>query len=196
MLRNSENDVIPRPSPPYGEGFMAYVNSKALAYYATLEWVEENKPSFDVINIQPSFVIGANELTTTVKDMVAGSNALVLRTILGATVDQPVGFNTVHVDDVAYAHVKALDPTVKGGQSFLLSVPMQTGGWNDGIEITKKLFPEAKGKLPLNGSLLSKTNLMDTSKAERELGIKFKPFEEQIKSLVGHLIEVKSAELN
>jgi len=190
----TEVDVTPRPSRPYGEYFEAYSNSKTLAYYATLDWVEENKPTFDVINIQPSYVIGANELTTTVKDMQAGSNALALGPILGGVVNQPLRFTSVHVDDVAFAHVKALDPSVKGGQSFLLSVPKQTGGWNDGIEIAKKLFPEAEAKLPLNGSQAAKTALVDTSKAERELGIKFKSFEEQIKSLVGHLIALKDSE--
>ena len=172
----------------------AYSNSKALAYYATLDWIEENKPAFDVINIQPSYVIGANELNTTVKEMVAGSNALALRPLLGITIDSQVGFSTVHVEDVATAHVKALDPAVKGGQSFLLSVPKQTGSWNDVIDITKKLFPGIEATLPLNGSLLSKSFLVDTSKAENELGITFKSFEEQIKSLVGHLVELKGTQ--
>lgn len=193
---NTEADVIPRPTRPYGENFEAYVNSKALAYYATIDWIEENKPAFDVINIQPSYVIGANELNTTVKEMQVGSNALALRPILGGVVDQPVGFTTVHVDDVAFAHVKALDPSVKGGQSFVVSVPKQAGGWNDAIEIAKKLFPGAEEKLSLKGNQATKTNLLDTSKAERELGIKFKSFEEQIKSLVGHAIELKNAELS
>jgi nucleoside-diphosphate-sugar epimerase len=172
----------------------AYSNSKALAYYATLDWIEENKPAFDVINIQPSFVIGANELNQTVKEMVTGSNSLALQPLLGATVGQAVGFSTVHVDDVATAHVKALDPTVKGGQSFLLAVPKQTGNWDDAIEIAKKLYPGIEAKFPLNGSVLTRTVLSDTSKATNELGITFKLFDEQIQSLVGHLLELKDAE--
>jgi nucleoside-diphosphate-sugar epimerase len=154
--------------------------------------MEENKPSFDVINIQPSYVIGANELTTSVEEMLAGSNEIALRPLLGINWDQPVKFATVHVDDVAAAHVKALDPAIKGGQSFLLSVPKQTGTWDDGIELTKKLFPGVEGKLPLNGTQASTTTLLDTSKAERELGIRFKSFEQQIKSLAAHLLELKS----
>lgn len=172
----------------------AYGNSKALAYYATLDWIEENKPAFDVINIQPAFVIGANELNKTVNEMVAGSNIIVMRPLLGISTENPVNFYSVHVDDVATAHVKALDPAVKGGQSFLLGVPKQTGNWNEAIEITKNLFPDAAAKLPLNGSAKSKTFLVDTSRAEKELGIKFKSFEEQIWSLVGHLMELKNAE--
>lgn len=176
----------------------AYANSKTLAYYATLDWIEENKPAFDVINIQPSFVIGANELNKTVEEMVVGSNALVLRPFLGDTAKQnggyKTGFSTVHVDDVATAHVKALDPQVKGNQSFLIAVPKQTGSFDDVIEVAKKLFPGIEAKFPLNGSVPSKIVLIDSSKAEKELGITFKPFEEQVKSLVGHLIELKQAE--
>jgi nucleoside-diphosphate-sugar epimerase len=176
----------------------AYANSKALAYYATVDWMEQNKPSFDVINLKPSFVIGANELNTTVKEMVVGSNALVLRPLLGSTAPQEsgykTGFSTVHVDDVAYAHVKALDRTVKGNQSFLLAVPKQTGSFDDVIDVSKRLFPGIEGKFPLKGSTPSKLVLNDSSKATRELGINFKPFEVQVKSLVEHLLQLQDAE--
>ncbi|KAG0645969.1 Ketoreductase CTB6 [Hyphodiscus hymeniophilus] len=194
----TEADVVPRPSPPYGAMMQAYANSKTLAYYATLDWIKENKPAFDVINLQPSFVIGANELNTSVKDMVQGSNALVLAPLLGSAQSAEggpkTGFSTVHVDDVAYAHVKALDPSVRGNQSFLIAVPKQTGSFNDVIEIATKQFPGIGTKFPLKGSTPSKVVLNDSSKAERELGITFKPFEEQVKSLVGHLLELKDAE--
>jgi nucleoside-diphosphate-sugar epimerase len=198
LTKIPETDVVPRPSPPYGTLMQAYANSKALAYYATRDWIEENKPTFDVIELQPSFVIGANELNTTVKEMVQGSNALVLRPLLdsedGPETGYKTGFSTVHVDDVAYAHVKALDPKVKGNQSFLIAVPKQTGSWDDAIEVAKRLFPGIETKFPLKGSLPAKSLEIDSSKAERELGITFKPFEQQIKSLVGHLIELKDAE--
>ena len=176
----------------------AYSNSKALAYYATLDWIKENKPTFDVINLQPSFVIGANELDTSVKQMAKGSNTLALQPLLES---QPspetgykIGFSTVHVDDVAYAHVKALDPKVIGNQSFLVAVPKQTGSFNDVIEIAKRQFPGIEEQFPLRGSVPTKALLIDSSPAERELGIKFKPFEEQVRSLVGHLMELKEAE--
>jgi nucleoside-diphosphate-sugar epimerase len=170
------------------------VISKALAYYTTLDWMEENKPSFDVIHIHPTLVIGWNELNTTVKEMNVGSNVVALKPLLGLQGNRKMVFGCVHIDDVATAHIKSLDPIVKGNQSFLLALPKLTGHWGDVIGISERLFPGIEDKFPLNGSTPSKTILYDSSKAERELGIVFKPLEEQVRSLVAHLIEIKDAE--
>lgn len=156
--------------------------------------MEENNPSFDVINIHPTLVIGRNELNTTVKEMNVGSNTVALNPLLGIQAHRKMVFGCVHIDDVATAHIKSLDPTVKGNQSFLLALPKLRGQWDNVIEISKKLFPGIENKFPMNGSTPSKTMFYDSSKAERELGIVFKPLEEQLRSLVAHLIELKDAE--
>ncbi|RFU34690.1 hypothetical protein B7463_g1642, partial [Scytalidium lignicola] len=192
----TERDVVPRPSPPYGKFPESYLNGKTLAYYATSDWVETNKPTFDIIHILPSFIIGPNELNTTVKEMVSGSNSLILRPLLGfRNTENPIPYTTVHIEDAVTAHIKALDPTVKGGQSFLLSAPLQKGKWDDMFEIVQKSFPLIKRKciLPLNGTQATLNILLDSSKAEKELGITFKLYERQLKDLVGQYLDLAAS---
>ncbi|KAH8809426.1 cinnamyl-alcohol dehydrogenase [Xylogone sp. PMI_703] len=188
----TENDVNPRPSPPWGSFIEAYINSKVLAYYVTQDWITEKKPAFDVISLMPSFVLGANRLITDVKGINSGTNAQPLTPLLGQTSPIPLPANSVHVDDVALAHIRALNPKVSGNQSFLLSSNIEGIVWDDAIEITRRNFPiiAEKGIMPLNGSQPTVKCQVDASKAEKQLGIKFQSYEEQVKSLVGYYLEL------
>jgi hypothetical protein len=47
--------------------------------------------------------------------------------------------NAVLCSDVARAHVKALDPSIQGGQSFVMNVGTQ---WEDTVPIAKTYFPD------------------------------------------------------
>ncbi|RFU29532.1 hypothetical protein B7463_g6806, partial [Scytalidium lignicola] len=190
---HTELDLVPRPSPPYGKFSTAYRNSKILAYYATMDWIEANKPRFDIVNLFPSFIIGPNELNSIAKQMGNGSNIFVMRPLLGIrNTENPAHFATVHVDDVAAAHVKTLNPNVKGGQSFLLSVPSQDGAWDDALKIVRHSFPiiARRGLMPLNGTQPSLKISLNPLKAEKELGIIFKSYEEQVKDLVGQYVKL------
>jgi hypothetical protein len=103
-----------------------------LAYYATEDWKAANKHSFDIINMMPTFILGDNRLITNVEDLKRGTgggtaNGFVLSVLLGQKSDSTPA-SSIHVDDVALAHIKALDPAVPGNQSFVLS------GSRDGID--------------------------------------------------------------
>lgn len=124
--------------------------SKIKALKAAEDFVETKKPTFDVIHIHPAYVIGRNELALDVNSVLKGTNAMVLGHILGEKFDVPRPSGSVHVDDVARLHILALDPKVKGGQSFL---GVKDSVWNDALDIVKKHFPQAvkDRKLPANG---------------------------------------------
>jgi nucleoside-diphosphate-sugar epimerase len=49
-------------SGPYDNYMMAYAASKVAAYNRTLDFVAKEQPSFDVINVLPTFVIGKKSL--------------------------------------------------------------------------------------------------------------------------------------
>ncbi|KAH8804350.1 cinnamyl-alcohol dehydrogenase [Xylogone sp. PMI_703] len=188
----TENTIVPRPSPPWGNFMEAYIKSKVLAFYATQDWMTTNNPSFDVINIMPSFVLGANKLITNAKEINSGTNSFMLNILFGHKSSHPLSGTSVHIDDVAFAHIKALDPTVAGNQSFLLSSSTDGIIWDDVIEIARKNFPVIieKGLMPLDGTLETQKCMIDASKAEKQLGLKFKSYEEQVKSLVGYYLEL------
>ncbi|MCJ1399447.1 hypothetical protein MMC11_002649 [Xylographa trunciseda] len=195
-----ESDVIfndqwktPLAKAPYANKFEAYAASKVGALLATQDFVKENNPGFDVINMMPSFIVGKNELVTKVEEITSGTNGAALGQVLGVKNPYPNPSTTVFVNDIAKLHVLALDPKIPGNQSFLANSEGINGtNWGDAIDIVAKHYPEAvaKGILPNNGSQPTKSTLIDVSRTESVFGMKFEPYEVQVKSVVGHYLDL------
>ncbi len=183
------DNVEPDPQGPFDNTFAAYSASKKLAHNRSRDFIAQEKPNFDIINIMPTFVIGKNELATTREAVNAGSNAIAMIPILG--MQNPAGTPaiTCHVDDVALVHIASLKPEIKGNQNFGVNyvgeAPVQ---WDDAIDIVKKHFPSEveQGIFPLGGSNKSIAVAFDASKTEEVFGIKFKSLEDQIVNLAGY----------
>ena len=186
---HAEDVISPNPTGPYVNHFQAYSASKALALNATIEFVEKEKPSFDIINVMPAFIIGQNELVTDPKDILSGTNGLAFGQVLGNKSDSPTIGTSVYLNDVANVHVLALDPKIKGNQNFAAS---QATVWGDAIDIVKKRFPAAvkDGRLPADGSALTKKINYDASRTEDVLGLKFQDYETQVASVAEHYLEL------
>lgn len=189
------DSVQPDAQGPYPNAFAAYAASKVLAYNRTRDFIAKEKPSFSVVNIMPSFVIGKNELATTPQAVASGSNRLALAALLGSVQSQGPPAAACHVDDVAFVHVAALDPKIKGNQNFGLNYNGAKGiVWDDAIEIVKKHFPKEteNGIFPLGGSTPSVPSAFDASRTEEVFNFKQKNFEEMIVSLAGHYAAVSA----
>lgn len=171
----------------------AYGVAKAAAYAATARFIEEEKPHFEVVNIMPSMVTGKNELNRTPEDVGKGSNGLTLGVLFNNQAATPALGATVHVDDVARAHIDALNPAIKGNKNYLCSSGGLDGTtWEDAKDIVRKNFPQAvaDGTLPLAGSQPSRPLRFDASETEKAFGWTFASYEEQVKSVVGHFLEL------
>lgn len=116
-----ESRVEAAPSPYMNHTQVAYAASKVLALNHAEEYVAKEKPSFDVIHIHPTVVLGRNELALTSKDVDAGSCEYALGLVLGRHAESPFPIAVTHIEDVALSHIRALNPQVSGNQSFLLS---------------------------------------------------------------------------
>ncbi|KAL5344871.1 hypothetical protein ACLOAV_010268 [Pseudogymnoascus australis] len=190
---STEAEVAVAPFPHY---FVAYYSSKIAAYQATKYFIAKEQPAFDIVTLMPTFVIGKNELVTDPTMITDGSNGLAFRQILGQNFSPMVGC-TVHVDDVARAHVSTLDLKVPGNGHFVLNSGELNGTvWGDAINIVARNYPKAvaAGILPNNGAITTMKIPINASKAEKALGIKFLSYEEQIKSVTGHYLELVGAE--
>ena len=186
---------IPFDSGPYANEFIAYGASKARALVASEEFIKTRKPSFDLINVMSSFVIGKNELVTDAKDILKGSNSAAFGQVLGRN-GGATPSTSVFLDDVALVHVKALDPKVAGNQGFLVSSDGLEGtNWSDAKEIVARNFPKQveEGVLPNNGSSITKKLRLDSSKTEETFGIKLQPYETQVLSVTRHYLELVGA---
>lgn len=111
---------------------------------------------------------------------------MAFRQILGVKNPAPMPGTTVHLHDVAFIHIAALDPKIKGGQGFIAnSGGLKGTKWDDAFDIVKKHFPKEveNGIFPLGGEQLSKPMQIDASNTEETFGFKFKNFEEQVVSI-------------
>jgi nucleoside-diphosphate-sugar epimerase len=188
------DNIQPDPHGPYPSSFAAYSASKKLAYNRTREFIQKENPHFNIINIMPSFVVGKNEMAKTKEDYISGSNGAALAPLLGLQIPGSSAF-ACHVDDVAFVHIAALDPTIEGNQNFGVNSDVNGVQWDDAIEIVKKHFPKEveQGIFPLGGHAESLPSRFDASKTEKVFGIKFKSYEEQIISLAEGFAEVATA---
>ncbi|KAK9364721.1 hypothetical protein V1509DRAFT_586727 [Lipomyces kononenkoae] len=187
---------VPYNSGPYKTEFEAYAESKVRALAFTHQFVAEKKPGFDIINIMPSYIIGKNELVTSVDDFDKGTNKALFGQIRGYKRPAFPG-TTVYLNDVAAVHVKALDPQIPGNQDFVAT----SGGIDgivhkDAIDIVKNNFPDAisQGILPLNGVQPTLTLKIDASRTEKVFGLKFSGLETQVKSITQHYLDLVAAQ--
>ena len=120
----SATDLAPVPDPhnAFANSFAGYSASKKIALDRTAAFLAENKPSFDVIHILPSVIIGRNELASSPADFASGTNRHPINIARGVDAPNRIIGATVHVDDCALIHVRALDPTVvQGTGNFIAS---------------------------------------------------------------------------
>ncbi|KAI9762539.1 MAG: hypothetical protein M4579_000342 [Chaenotheca gracillima] len=181
------------PSAPPTSGMEAYCASKTGALNATDEFLATANPSFDVVNIMPAFVFGPNQLVHEASGLRTGTNRIVLDLLLGNKSPLPNPNSSVHVDDVAMLHVRALDPKIAGNQSFVASSGGVKGThFEDAIDILKREFPDAvaKGIFSLDGKQGSKICKFDSGRTEEVFGFKFLPYEAQVKDLAKNYIEL------
>lgn len=189
--------AIPDADKVPADEWIAYRASKRLAYHAAENFMAAKQPTFDLVNILPSYVQGRNELVTRKEDVHNGSNDVVVDLVLGAKGGRPRKANTVFVDDVAKVEVLALDPKLaKNGDNFIAagSPSGKSIEWNDVTQIVSKLFPDAvkSGILPLGGDQESIPSSYDVSKTEAAFGFKFAGLETQVESLIGQYVELAS----
>ncbi|KAJ3496779.1 hypothetical protein NLG97_g2405 [Lecanicillium saksenae] len=182
---------------PFAHAMVAYGASKALSFQATDDFISTYNPSFVVVRILPSFVIGRDDTVTDVSEITKGTNGNVMGPLLGRVWEGPISGGSVHIDDVAKLHALALDASISGNELFLASNPVSIE-WAEAFDIVKRRYPGeyAAGLFKFDSARRPESGLanIDSSKATKTFGIQFKNFEEQVTSVVDHYLELaKSA---
>ncbi|KAK0762811.1 hypothetical protein N5P37_005629 [Trichoderma harzianum] len=176
------NDRNAPPPPPYSSEVEAYLAAKKTALLASEAFVRDQKPLFDLITVVPPWIWARDELSKDKETILrTGSNGVLLSLVTGKRFEFEMVGNAAYGEDVARAHVVALDP----------HVPV----WNDAITIAKKLYPEAfeDGRLKA-GNCPSVVIKWDISETENELRINPQPLETMIQSVVGQYLELLEKE--
>ncbi|RFU78330.1 hypothetical protein TARUN_3852 [Trichoderma arundinaceum] len=187
-----EDRTEPTP-PPYSSEFQAYAAAKVKALQTSEDFIKTNKPPFDLITIFPPWIWSRDELVSTAKDMLSGSsNAVLLGLLTGEESDFSMIGNAAHGQDVARAHVAALNPEVAGNQSFVV---IRDIVWEDSIAIAKKSHPGAFADGRLKAGRRHTIHIKwNTAKTENQLGLRLQPFEAIVESVVGQYLELLDAE--
>ncbi|RPA96466.1 NAD(P)-binding protein [Choiromyces venosus 120613-1] len=172
-----------------------YRASKKFAEKAAWDFVEQEKPNFDIATINPPLVLGP------VKPYVfslSGPNTSIERVISfiqgkaknGAP--PSVVYLWVDVRDLALSHILALEKPEAGGKRFFI-----TEGYFSNqkiIDVIRKNFPQFVAGLPEkdepNGGYPKELYKADNSRSKEVLGLTYRGLEESVKDLVESLVEL------
>lgn len=169
-----ENASFEDPSNPDSTPFNLYHASKLLANNATWNFWQTAKPHYSLVSIHPSYVFGHNLLQSSSGDIASGSNGVLWGPIMSGVLTSSLA--GVHVQDVAEAHVKALNPNIPDGAKYLLAGTKTT--WKEIARVVHRDYPNAGAKISPEAE--GGTFPFDASKAEQELGIKWRSWEQMI----------------
>lgn len=163
------------------------------------------------MHLAPGHVFGVNELVDDPRELLgAGSNRIILRAVVESGSESGSGSEsslqmqtqtapapapepgvTVHLDDVAEAHVRTLNPSIPGNRLYILSSGGEMGTRLDlCYGIVARWFPEAVERRVLRGkgSLPSSVFRVDAQESAKVLGMEFRGFEEQVRDVVAYYL--------
>lgn len=134
-----------------GEPSAAYRGSKKLAEKAAWDFMDNEKPAFDLVTLNPTLVFGpaAPYLLPGEIGSVNTSNLPIVEMVQGKMKDKlkQTGFYTyVDVRDVAQAHVRAMQAPEASGKRFLLMAGYHSN--KDLADIIASMGPELRDRLP------------------------------------------------
>lgn len=158
--------------------------------------MENEKQSFEFVNLLPTMVFGPDELATNVQELMGTACGWVLRALMDVKMPEMIGA-TVHVADVARAHIDGLKPSIPGNKDYVLSSDVPEGiCWEDAERAVKTDFLAAveKGVLKLEGSMPLNPWRLDTRETEEAFGWKPISFVETVKELVEQYLGLFEAE--
>ncbi|KAJ5356973.1 3-beta hydroxysteroid dehydrogenase/isomerase [Penicillium concentricum] len=174
-----------------GSGNLGYIGSKQFAEKTAWDFIQNEKPSFDLVTICPTFIIGPIIIPT--QNMRANPSFISLYKLLDGKLDNlgkvllPA---YVDVRDSAKAHVRAYEEANASNQRYLIS----SGSLNlqQVADIMKKHFHSLVGRLPVGRTEERGVLIMDSSKAVRDLGFAPRGPDETVVDTVRRLLEIEA----
>lgn len=170
-----------------------YRASKTFAEKAAWDFVEKEKPNFDVATINPPLVFGPIHPGLQTLDNLNTSNNNIYKFINGTHKKElpPTAILLwVDVRDLALAHVLAMEKKEAGGQRFFITA----GYWTHKLlaEIIKKDFPEYADQLPADlspGDFPAKDKMVgfDNARGKQVLGLEYISFEKSASDTIKSL---------
>ncbi|KAI1137598.1 NAD(P)-binding protein [Hypoxylon sp. FL0543] len=174
----------------------AYEASKVLSEKAAWNFIETERPNFDLAVINCTFTFGPVQRNLPSLNAMNTSNHRIRDMIMGKmkgglSPTAPV-FTFVDVRDVALAHVRAMKVREAGGNRFYV-----VGGHfsNKRIaDVIRNTYPQLAGLLPpedAHDDLPADVYNFDNSKSKKILGLEYVGLEESVKDTVQSILDRK-----
>jgi nucleoside-diphosphate-sugar epimerase len=98
----------------------------------------------------------------------------------------------VHLDDVAKAHILALDQSRITSDVVMIAEDGHGWSWDKVVPVIQKLFPQAVKRGTLKPELASQDwpIAFDTVESNRQLGLQYLGIEEMVRSTVGQYLRL------
>jgi nucleoside-diphosphate-sugar epimerase len=159
----------------------AYRGSKTFAEKAAWEFVEKEKPNFQISTLNPPLVFGPIVNYLNSLDAVNTSNQRFRDMMQGKMKDglAPTGtFIWTDVRDLAEAHVRAIEVPEAAGKRFFITAGHFSN--KDLAETIKEAFPDLAGKLPsdLKSDIPADVFEYNNSRSKDILGLKYRPLKQ------------------
>jgi nucleoside-diphosphate-sugar epimerase len=160
--------------------------------------VQDEKPKFDLVTINPPMVYGPlSHSIKSVKDL-NESNARIYNLFINTSSSEPLPPNGMHiyadVRDLAEAHLKAVTVPEAGGHRFVVFNSQVSS--QDISDLLRTKIPELKDRTPIGvpgGNKLDPNAYTCSSElAKRVLGISFRGLEESFVDLAKQLLVVEA----
>lgn len=174
-----------------GDPATAYRASKTFAEKAAWDFVEKQKPNFQLFTLCPPLVFGPVIHYLNSLDAVNTSNARMRDLMQGKMKEKlaPTGtFIWVDVRDLAMAHVKAIELPRAAGHRFFVTAGYMSN--KDIAECMRRNFPELRSQLPpenSEGDMPKNIFKYDNSRSVDILGLKYRPLNECVEDTVKSL---------
>lgn len=177
---------------PGGDKYRA---SKTLAERAAWEFLEQNKPSWDIATINPPLVFGPIMHQVASPDKINTSVANFYAYLQGKKTDDDLGAtagNWIDVRDVALAHFLALTKPEASMQRFIISSGPFCG--QDVVDVLHTFPGDISKKVPVGKpgagkEIDKKSNAHSGAKAEKVLGLEYTPLKVTIEDMYKSLTE-------
>jgi len=171
------------------DAYTAYLASKKLAEKAAFDFVEENKPHFDVATLCPPYVFGPIVHHIDKLEELGESTKVFYEYVSGKREIEASKFDVyVDVRDLALAHLLAFENPKASGQRYLA-----LGGnfnWQEVVDLAHKEFPnQTKARVGKPGTHPPTQFLADNTKTRTELGLTYRPKEETFRDIIAQLIQ-------
>ena len=182
---------------PQNTGYQA---SKKYAEKAAWDFLEKEKPNFDLVTLTPPMVYGPLRHSIDSVKQLNESNGRIYNLFINTTKDAPLPPNGMHVytdvREIALAHIKAVTVPEASNKRFVICAGQISS--QEISDMLRKNVPELEERTPigvLGGNKLD-PNSYDCSAAlaEKVLGLKFRSKEETFVELAKQLLVLEKRE--